>query len=169
LSNSEVFVTIKRSELHKLCVPPNLQKQGLKSSNDANQHVTDPCSCQVARGSNWNTGKSHDDRNIDNGLSTKEEVESDEERPTETEEQGESPVGDLPRTMLSDVDRLLEKIFGDHGHQNYETHLSGGIADDTTGQHSRPDIQFSPRENYQEDFIYSCQDHEGGASSNMEY
>lgn len=43
-------------------------------------------------------------------------------------------VGDLPGYSLSDADRMLDKVFGDHVHQNDGKHLDGGILDDTQWQ-----------------------------------
>jgi hypothetical protein len=50
-------------------------------------------------------------------------------------EEDERSIGDLHGTTLNDVDCLMDKVIGDHVHQNYGTHLDDGIADDTTWQH----------------------------------
>ena len=41
-----------------------------------------------------------------------------------------SDNSDLPGYSLTEVDRLLDKVYGDHIHQNPGTHLDGGVADD---------------------------------------
>ena len=46
----------------------------------------------------------------------------------------ERTIGDLPGAILSDADRLMDKVYGDHVHQNDGTHLDGGITDDTVWQ-----------------------------------
>jgi hypothetical protein len=46
------------------------------------------------------------------------------------DQRGEIPVSDLPGTMLTEVERLVDKFFGDHVRQNDGTHLNDGVADD---------------------------------------
>ena len=46
----------------------------------------------------------------------------------------EQEIGDLPDIELSDADRLMDKVYGDHVHQNPGTHLSGDIPDDEMWQ-----------------------------------
>jgi hypothetical protein len=52
----------------------------------------------------------------DNGM-----LEQDKEQAVEQE------IGDLPHIQLSDADRMMDKVYGDHVHQNSGTHLSGDI------------------------------------------
>jgi hypothetical protein len=47
---------------------------------------------------------------------------------------GENAVGDLPGAIISEADRMLDKVYGDHVHQNPGTHLNGGIEDDAMWQ-----------------------------------
>ena len=42
----------------------------------------------------------------------------------------EQEIGDLPDIELSDADRLMDKVYGDHVHQNPGTHLDGRVTDD---------------------------------------
>ena len=51
--------------------------------------------------------------------------------PTST---GGGESADLPDYTVTDIDRMMDKVFGDHVHQNDGTHLTGGIADDVTWQ-----------------------------------
>ncbi len=46
----------------------------------------------------------------------------------------EQEIGDLPDIELSDADRMMDKVYGDHVHQNPGTHLSGDIPDDEMWQ-----------------------------------
>jgi hypothetical protein len=60
-----------------------------------------------------------DETEPDNGM-----LEQDKEQAAEQE------IGDLPDIKLSDADRMMDKVYGDHVHQNPGTHLSGDIPDD---------------------------------------
>jgi hypothetical protein len=51
-----------------------------------------------------------------------------EDKPHERED------GDVPRSSLSDADQKMDKVYGDHVHQNPGTHLSGGIANNAPWQ-----------------------------------
>ena len=42
--------------------------------------------------------------------------------------------GDVPGSSLSDADQKMDKVYGDHVHQNPGKHLTGGIADDALWQ-----------------------------------
>jgi hypothetical protein len=42
--------------------------------------------------------------------------------------------GDLPGAIITEVDRMMDKVYGNHIHQNPGTHLDGGIADDAKWQ-----------------------------------
>ena len=42
--------------------------------------------------------------------------------------------GDLPGTIISEADKKLHEVFGDHTHQNDGSHLTGGVADDAKWQ-----------------------------------
>jgi hypothetical protein len=42
--------------------------------------------------------------------------------------------GDLPGNKLSDADRMLDTVYGDHVHQNAGQHLNGGVEDDQKWQ-----------------------------------
>jgi hypothetical protein len=42
--------------------------------------------------------------------------------------------GNVPGSSLSDADQKMDKVYGDHVHQNPGTHLSGGIANDAPWQ-----------------------------------
>jgi hypothetical protein len=42
--------------------------------------------------------------------------------------------GDIPGAVTSDADQLMDKVYGDHVHQNPGTHLCGDIADDALWQ-----------------------------------
>ena len=42
--------------------------------------------------------------------------------------------GDVPGSSLLVVDQMMDKVYGDHVHQNPGAHLSGGIADDALWQ-----------------------------------
>jgi hypothetical protein len=46
----------------------------------------------------------------------------------------EQEIGDLPDIHLSDADRMMDKVYGDHVHQNPGTHLRGDIPDDEMWQ-----------------------------------
>jgi hypothetical protein len=46
----------------------------------------------------------------------------------------EQEIGDLPDIELSYADRMMDKVYGDHVHQNPGTHLSGDIPDDKMWQ-----------------------------------
>ena len=46
----------------------------------------------------------------------------------------EQDIGDLPDIELSDADRMMDKVYGDHVHQNPGTHLRGDIPDDEMWQ-----------------------------------
>jgi hypothetical protein len=61
------------------------------------------------------------------------DAESDTELTTEHEEE-RICIGDLPGTVLTDVDRMMDRVYGDHVHHNDGTHLDGGISDDATWQ-----------------------------------
>ena len=39
-------------------------------------------------------------------------------------------MADLPDYVITDRDRMMDGVYGDHVHQNDGTHLNGGIADD---------------------------------------
>ena len=49
----------------------------------------------------------------------------------EEEEVGleEQNIGNLPSATISEADRMMDKVYGDHVHQNDGTHLDSGIAD----------------------------------------
>ena len=51
--------------------------------------------------------------------------------PTST---GGGESADLPDYTVTDIDRMMDKVFGDHVHQNDGTHLTGGVVDDATWQ-----------------------------------
>jgi hypothetical protein len=54
---------------------------------------------------------------------------------SEAEDQEETrAIGDLPGANLTDADRMMDKVYGDHVHQNPGKHLDGGIADDPIWQ-----------------------------------
>jgi hypothetical protein len=46
----------------------------------------------------------------------------------------EQEIGDLPDIELSDAGRMMDKVYGDHVHQNPGTHLRGDIPDDEMWQ-----------------------------------
>ena len=56
------------------------------------------------------------------------------DRPAANPHPEERQNGDLPDAILSEADRMIDKVFGDHVHQNPGTHLDGGIADDADWQ-----------------------------------
>ena len=56
--------------------------------------------------------------------------EDDEEVPLVTE-----PGADLDGATLAEADLLLDRIYGDHPHDNDGTHLDGGVPDDALWQH----------------------------------
>jgi hypothetical protein len=60
-----------------------------------------------------------------------EEVERDPE-PTTGQQEEERNIGDLPGVVLTDMDKLTDKVFGDHVHHNDGTHLYDSIYSDTT-------------------------------------
>eukprot|EP00978_Attheya_sp_CCMP212_P030174 scaffold109998_cov63-Attheya_sp.AAC.3 len=53
---------------------------------------------------------------------------------TESDDQEELPIGDLPNQVPTDTDRKLMGVYGDYVHQNDGTHLDGGIAYDKIWQ-----------------------------------
>jgi hypothetical protein len=64
-----------------------------------------------------------DETEPDNGMSEQEK-----------EQAAEQEFGDLPDIELSDADRMMDKVYGYHVHQNPGTHLSGLIPDDKMWQ-----------------------------------
>jgi hypothetical protein len=46
----------------------------------------------------------------------------------------EQEIGDLPDIELSDAGMMMDKVYGDHVHQNPGTHLRGDIPDDERWQ-----------------------------------
>jgi hypothetical protein len=46
----------------------------------------------------------------------------------------EQEIGDLPDIELSDADRMMDKVYGDHVHQNPGMHLRGDVPDDKMWQ-----------------------------------
>jgi hypothetical protein len=62
---------------------------------------------------------------------------------------GENAVGDLPGAIVSDADRMLvDKVYGDHVHQNPGTHLNGGIEDDAMWQRYHRRLIVYPSQRY---------------------
>jgi hypothetical protein len=55
-----------------------------------------------------------------------------EESATGKEGEKDEPSDDLPGTTLSDADRMMDTVFGDHVNQNDGTRLDNGIVDDAT-------------------------------------
>jgi hypothetical protein len=78
------------------------------------------------------TQKTNDDVDNDaptNGVeSTKSRGKQEEERTAGSKKELES--GDFPGAKLSEADRMLDKVYGDHVHQNPGQHLSDGVPDD---------------------------------------
>ena len=66
---------------------------------------------------------------------TRDETEPDIGMPEQDKEKAEEQsIGDLPGVELSDADRMMDKVYGDHVHQNPGTHLRGDIPDDEMWQ-----------------------------------
>ena len=76
-------------------------------------------------------GEEEEQEGIEGSEDKQEHTESDGE-PTDAQGEEVSNTGDLPGVVLSDVDKLMDKVFGDHVHHNDGTHLDGGISSDTT-------------------------------------
>jgi hypothetical protein len=55
-----------------------------------------------------------------------------EEEEAEAEESKQN--GDLPDYILTDADRMMDGVYGDHIHQNDGSHLTGGVSDDIDWQ-----------------------------------
>jgi hypothetical protein len=56
--------------------------------------------------------------------------------------------GNFPDAIISDADRMMDKVYGDHVHQNPGTHLDGGIADDTMWQDYHRRLIVYPSQRY---------------------
>jgi hypothetical protein len=61
---------------------------------------------------------------------------------------GEVEVLNFPDAIISDADRMMDKVYGDHVHQNPGTHLDGGIADDTMWQDYHRRLIVYPSQRY---------------------
>jgi hypothetical protein len=61
---------------------------------------------------------------------------------------GENAVGDLPGAIVSDADRMLDKVYGDHVHENPGTYLNGGIEDDAMWQRYHRRLIVYPSQRY---------------------
>jgi hypothetical protein len=61
------------------------------------------------------------------------DAESDPDLPTKHEEE-QINIGDLPGDVLTDVDRMMDRVYGEHVHHNDGTHLGGGVSNDTSWQ-----------------------------------
>lgn len=57
-------------------------------------------------------------------------------------------IGDLPGATISEVDRMLDEVYGDHVHQNPGTHLDGGISDDKLWQEHWSHLVVYPGQTY---------------------
>jgi hypothetical protein len=77
---------------------------------------------------------------------TVERVQPQKER--EEEKETEQPVGDLPGTTISDADRLMDKVYGDHVHKNPGEHLDGGITNDQMWQDNWRQLIVFPSQTY---------------------
>jgi hypothetical protein len=58
--------------------------------------------------------------------------------------------GDLPPGVIitDEADRMMDKVYGDHVHQNPGTHLDGGIADDAKWQDYHRRLIVYPSQRY---------------------
>jgi len=63
-------------------------------------------------------------------------------------EQEERHIGDLPGAVISEVDRKMDEVYGDHVHQNPGTHLDGGISDDKKWQEYWSHLVVYPTQTY---------------------
>jgi len=63
-------------------------------------------------------------------------------------EQEERHIGDLPGAVISEVDRKMDEVYGDHVHQNPGTHLDGGISDDKKWQEYWSRLVVYPTQTY---------------------
>ena len=79
----------------------------------------------------------------------RDQTEPDNGTPEQNKEQAEEQeIGDLPDIELSDADRMMDKVYGDHVHQNPGTHLSGDIPDDEMWQDYWRRLIVFPSQNY---------------------
>jgi hypothetical protein len=60
----------------------------------------------------------------------------------------ESDTGNLPDYTMSDADRKLDEVFGDHIHQNLGQHLCGGVADTLMWQNYWEHLVVYPSKTY---------------------
>ena len=74
------------------------------------------------------------DEKDDNDAQTK-EAESAGSREKEKDKEGKAmESGDLPDAIISEADGMMDKVYGDHVHQNSGQHLKDGVSDDAEWQ-----------------------------------
>jgi hypothetical protein len=60
----------------------------------------------------------------------------------------ERDKGDLPDYVITDADRKLDEVYGDHVHQNSGKHLDGEVADDQMWQNYWEHLVVYPSKTY---------------------